>query len=277
MIKIDGKLPEKINSFIKGKPVTSSKPYPVKTYEDLYKLLPELSWLNRTYKLLFRGQDKDYLNDTGESTIYPSIYRGDVTRDIIESQFGILAKASGLLTNKFASQKITGHSVVRKLRLIRWTLLQHYEVCYTPLLDLTQSLVVACSFAQLSSAKKDPYSYVYLFGIPELPEKIVYNTSQEMIIINLQGSCPPGALRPYNQEGYLVGTLDTTTDYWKKSVLDFNRRLIGKFRIPNKKSFWGYAWSKIPRRLLYPKDDQIFNLSKEVRQDLAQLYKLPRR
>ena len=65
-----------------------------------------------------------------------------------------------------------------------WTLLQHYEVCYTPHLDLTQSLVVACSFAQMSSAKTDPYSYVYVFGVPELPEKIVYNTSQEMIIIN---------------------------------------------------------------------------------------------
>ena len=110
MIKIDGKLPKIISKFNKGKSAASSKAYPVKSYEELYKLFPELSWLNRAYKLLFRGQDKDYLNDVGESTIYPSIYRGSITRDIIESQFGILAKASGLPTKIFASKKSNLHN-----------------------------------------------------------------------------------------------------------------------------------------------------------------------
>jgi len=48
----------------------------------------------------------------------------------------------------------------------RRTILHHYSVCDTPSLDLTHSLRVACSFAQLSS--RDARAYVFVLGLPYL-------------------------------------------------------------------------------------------------------------
>ena len=75
--------------------------------------------------------------------------------------------------------------------------------------------------------------------------------------MRLLSICPPEALRPHFQEGYVVGTLDITTEYERKSELDFNRRLIRKFSIPNDSRFWGEKDSPIPKELLYPDADDL--------------------
>ena len=79
---------------------------------------------------------------------------------------------------------------------------------------------------------------------------------------------PPDDLRPYFQDGYLAGTEDLTTDYDSKPELDFNNRLIAKFIIPNWNKFWGKGFSKIPHSILYPKNDKVLNLCKDIKTKL---------
>ena len=60
--------------------------------------------------------------------------------------------------------------------------------------------------------------------------------------------------------GYLAGTADLTTDYDDKNELDFNRRLVAQFEIPNDASFWGKGLSRVGDDELYPSDDSIRDL-----------------
>lgn len=130
-------------------------------------------------------------------------------------------------------------------------------------MDFTQSLRVAASFAQLNSTEKE--SYVYAFGLPYLTNRISSNSEHDLVNIRLLSICPPLALRPYYQEGYLVSTEDIESEYDDKTELDFNRRLIAKFRIPNSKSFWGKDFNPIPESALYPSRDKIKELCEEIR------------
>jgi uncharacterized protein YutE (UPF0331/DUF86 family) len=86
--------------------------------------------------------------------------------------------------------------------------------------------------------------------------------------IRLLSICPPEALRPYFQEGYLAGTDEVTTQYESKSELDFNNRLIAKFRIRGGSNFWGGGFRALPREVLYPSRDQVQDVCDGLREDL---------
>jgi uncharacterized protein YutE (UPF0331/DUF86 family) len=87
--------------------------------------------------------------------------------------------------------------------------------------------------------------------------------------VRLLSICPPDALRPYFQEGYLAGTEDITTEYESKTELDFKNRLIAKFEIPNEPSFWGRGFSKIPEAVLYPKGDRVEKICDLIKEKLS--------
>ena len=74
------------------------------------------------------------------------------------------------------------------------------------------------------------------------------------------------SLRPHFQEGYLAGTDEITDNYDRKTELDFNNRLIVKFEIPAKGTFWGRGFHQIPESSLYPKSDPIKTLCEEIRE-----------
>lgn len=169
--------------------------------------------------------------------------------------------------DRFKAAKIDGHRELRQKRYIQWSILQHYEVVPTPLLDLTHSLRVACSFAQMSSP--DPTCYVYVFGLPYLTNRISINSEHDIVNVRLLSICPPSALRPYFQEGYLAGTADVTTEFDSKTELDFRNRLIAKFAMPRAKTFWGSGFDQIPESALYPKGDSILDLCRTLQTDLA--------
>lgn len=147
---------------------------------------------------------------------------------------------------------------------IQWSIIQHYQVCDTPLLDLTQSLRVACSFAQIGS----PDGYVYVFTLPYVMNRVSNNSEHDIVNIRLLSICPPEALRPYFQEGYLAGTEDITNEYESKDKLDFRNRLIAKFQIPSQVKFWGRGFSSIPESVLYPRGDRIEKLCKKISLEL---------
>ena len=71
-------------------------------------------------------------------------------------------------------------------------------------------------------------------------------------------------MRPYFQEGYLAGTDESLDEYDSKSDLDFNRRLVAKFRLSKSAKFWGKGFSPIPKGALYPAGDKIARICKQI-------------
>jgi len=267
MRQIKGQLTEEISRFIGNKPLDKADAFPVTTYRQLVEQIAKLAYLNKDNLLFFRGQGIDYRNRNGASTIYPAIYRGDyVIQREMNNRFRLLDHAARKLRDIFEEEKIQGYEDLVWKKYIQWSILQHYEVCDTPLLDLTHSLHVACSFAQHGS--QDKFCYVYVFGLPYVMNRISHNSEHDIVNIRLLSICPPEALRPYFQEGFLVGTEDVTNEYDKKDKLDFNNRLIAKYQILSLTRFWGNDFSKIPESVLFPRGDRIGKLCKEISLEL---------
>jgi len=264
MRQIDGHLPHEIEKYYTKKSAAESDGYPVKNFKELVEISASISYLNKDYLIFYRGQNTDYKNKAGRSTFYPTIYRGDpLRRKEIDYRFSVLNDSCRTLKEKFEENSVQGYAELKRKKLIQWSVLQHYEVCETPLMDFTQSLRVAASFAQLNTKNKE--SYIYAFGLPYLTNRISSNSEHDLVNIRLLSICPPLALRPYYQEGYLVATEDIESEYDDKTELDFNRRLIAKFRIPNRKTFWGSDFNPIPESALYPSRDKIKELCEEIR------------
>jgi hypothetical protein len=156
--------------------------------------------------------------------------------------------------------------MLNKYPEIAWSLLQHYEICDTPLLDLTHSLHVACSFA--FDRNEGEFGIVYVLGMPWPTDAISYNTYEELVNIRLLSVCPPQAQRPFFQEGYLAGPFPNyqINDPDRVNQFDFARRLIAKFEIPIRNlNFWGIGFSRIPSEKLYQANDLVKNICEELK------------
>ncbi|MEJ2092577.1 MAG: FRG domain-containing protein [Syntrophobacterales bacterium] len=190
------------------------------------------------------------------------MYRGDrVKRIEMDIRFDRLSRASQRLSDYLETEGLEGYQDVKRRRYIQWSIIQHYEVCPTPFLDLTHSLRVACSFAFLDAEDFDPY--VFVFGLPYMTNRISINSEHDIINVRLLSICPPDAFRPYYQEGYLVGTDEITNEYTDKTELDFNRRLIAKFKL-NKEHFWEEGFDAIPQSALYPDGDRVKAICEQI-------------
>lgn len=241
----------------------------VDSFTELVKTIARIAYLHKDYLLFFRGQNHDYQNKGGASTYYPSIYRGEkVTKSELELRFDILHSASARLVDEFERSGIEGYRDVKRRKYIQWSILQHYEVCPTPLLDLSQSLRVACSFAFLSANEGEPYLGV--FGLPYLTNRVSINSEHDIINIRLLSICPPEALRPYFQDGYVAGTDEITNIFESKTELDFNNRLIAKFCLRNKDGFWRDDFDKIPYDYLFPAEDKVLEICRSIKDDMGQ-------
>lgn len=237
--------------------------FPVSTFRELVEHVARLSFKNKDYLLFYRGQSDDYRNKAGVSSFYPTIYRGDrLSQQELSLRFDTLKQRSHLLVDQFENLKIEGYKEVSRRKSIQWSILQHYEVCPTPYLDFTHSLRVACSFATINNTSDR--AYVFIFGLPYFTNRISINSEHDIINIRLLSICPPTALRPYFQEGYLVGTDTITNKYDSKGELDFNNRLVAKFEIPNSDSFWGRGFHRIPQESLYPDNDPIQRICHQI-------------
>tara|TARA_R110002020_G_scaffold75065_6_gene191430 strand:- start:8568 stop:9686 length:1119 start_codon:yes stop_codon:yes gene_type:complete len=268
MRQIYGNLTKELRKHTSPKEVGKHSGYKVTTFRKLVEQVAKLAYLNKDYLLFYRGQKNDYRNKANNSTFYPTIYRGDyVSQQELDFRFDRLESACKILSQLFKENKIEGHTELRRKKYIQWSVLQHYEVTETPLIDLTQSLRVACSFAQIWNEQKT--AFVYVFGLPYYTNRISVNSEHDLINVRLLSITPPEALRPYFQEGYLVGTDDLTNEYDNKSELDLNTRLIAKFEIPNNNRFWGTDFKRIPETALYPKKDRIESICREIGQEVS--------
>lgn len=265
MRPIEGQLTEEIKKAIGRKKLAVADAYTVTRYRQLVEHVAKLAYLNKDYLLFFRGQPMDYRNRANASTFYPSIYRGDyVPSREIRHRFDVLQGAGRLLAEEFKSRNLPGATELRRKKYIQWSVLQHYEVCRTPLIDLSHSLRVACSFAVDGNKGND--AYVFVFGLPFITNRISMNSEHDLVNVRLLSICPPNALRPYFQDGYLAGTEDVSDEYDDKSELDFNNRLIAKFHFKNEPGFWGKNFAPIPHDALYPRKDEVEELCKLVKE-----------
>lgn len=243
----------------------------INRFSELVNEVAELSFNNHENMLFYRGQSIDFKKpNSNTSTLYPSIYRGriDSKNDNLALKVRLLNKASELLVDAIKKTKILGKDEIVKKRYVQWSILQHYEVCDTPLLDITHSLRVACSFALNNN--NDEYGFIYVLALPYVTHRISTNSEQETIIIRLLSICPPQALRPYYQDGYLVGTEFVIDDISTKSELDFERRLVGKYRIKNSPDFWDQSAKEISNTNLYPNEgDDFITIINSVKERLG--------
>src|SRR5690606_38796111 len=154
----------------------------------------------------------DFLNKAGSTTIYPGVYRSEnSSKEELRHRFALLEQACKELVKRWTESKLEGLRDIRQKTYVQWSILQHYGVLETPLLDITHSLRVACSFAQHDSTSDQ--SIVYALGLPQVSNRISINSEEDLVNVRLLSICPPSALRPHFQEGFLAGTTDVSWDF----------------------------------------------------------------
>lgn len=251
----------------------------VSDYPALAAKIAELQFRNRDYVLMFRGQKSDHMNQNGLSTLQPSIFRatGDGKyHETVKEKFRILNEVEGIMESEYLNSLHIGSDEISRFRLIRWSIIQHYEICDTPLLDVTQSLRIAASFATNNNDTDE--SFLYVLGVPQISGAITVNAESGVQTIRLSSVCPPSAMRPHIQEGFLLGNYPDIDIYRQKeeyglSEMDFGKRLVAKFKI-NPETFWapGGQFQKIGPRALYPasKDDPIYQIAKSIKKKIGE-------
>ena len=243
-----------------NKEIRESKPARINNFRELVQAVAKIANHNPDYSMFFRGQQRDYKINSGASSFYPTIFRSpsqSLSMKELEDRYKKLDGYSSKLLSKLDDLSIDNVKKLKKFPELTWSILQHYEVCGTPLLDFTHSLRVAASFALDSHSLNDTNdsAFIFAFGFPYPNGTISYFTEEELLNVRLLSASPAEALRPHFQEGYLLGSFPPR-EIRKQPSLDFGRRLIAKFEIP-KRGFWGVDFHAIPRSALYPLDDEI--------------------
>jgi hypothetical protein len=247
------------------------------TYFELAKKIAEIQFRNREHILLFRGQKQDYRTTKGSSMLKASIFRLDgkeiPTASVLQKRFAKLRIAEDQLVEKYSSKKMLGFDRLKRQRIIRWAILQHYEVCATPLIDVTHSLRIASSFA--SSKNDTEQAFVFVFGVPNLSGAVTASSEAGLQIIRLSSACPPDAIRPHIQEGYLLGEYPEISDFRQNShyryhELDFGRRLIAKFCFNPQTFSKSINYPKAPDGALYPAEhrDPLLQIAESIKVEL---------
>lgn len=230
----------------------------VETFHDLIMEIAELSYKNPDVMLFYRGQTNNFIKKK-YSTLYPSIYRPDNAKNI-KFEFELLENATSILLKELEKNScidVDELKEIKKIKLLQYAILQHYEVCNTPLLDVTQSLKVACSFAILDN--KYNIGYIYVLGLPYITGRISVDSEDYITNIRLLSISCSSSKRPFFQEGYLVQTEFTSDSDINKGELDFNRRIVAIYEFENNEKFWG-SENPISKDNLYPIEDKMKDL-----------------
>ena len=241
----------------------------VASYRKLLELVAQIAGLNPQYQLFFRGQTNNWLDGKLVPTLYSGIWRDPLTSVRLDERRDTLNGAGNELVERlgdFYGRRSDAKVFLEQLRrnpLVRWALLQHYGICDTPLLDVTRSLQVACTFARLGA--EHGHGYVYVLALPYQREAISIDDNEGMTVMSLLGVTPPSARRPLNQDGFLI----STSEWWRytadRSAGDaprtvdrpnYYKRVMTVFRIPTGDEFYqDSGLSDFGNDWLCPKDD----------------------
>ena len=259
----------------KNSQVRASDGHAVGSYLELARKVATLQYRNPNFVLLFRGQSADHRNRMKNTSLKPGLFRpargvaGNPAQDVLAQRFARLKAAEQALMDGYGAVDASGVTRLKRQRILRWSILQHYEICETPLLDVTHSLRIAASFA---SASEKPDVFVYVLGVPNLSGSITASAEAGLQIVRLSSVCPPQAVRPHIQEGYLLGQYPDLGDFEQKALYDhyetdFGVRLVAKFRLETG-AFWKRSkqFPQVSQKALYPtdKDDPLCKLAGEI-------------
>jgi hypothetical protein len=248
----------------------------VNSFLELARKIAELQFLNRDHVLLFRGQGGDQRNVKGNTSVKPTLFRpegkGNPDRATLEKRFEILARAERALVGRYQAAGFRGLDRIKRHHVLRWSILQHYEVCATPLLDVTHSIRIAASFASLCGKSR---AYLFVLGVPNLSGAVTASAEAGLQIVRLASVCPPQAMRPHIQEGYLLGQYPEVTGIAEREnyfhyEMDFGLRLVAKFYFePN--SFWtDNDFLEVAESALYPNaKDPLHQLALDVQKEVG--------
>lgn len=251
----------------------------VHSFLELATKIAELQFRNRNHVLVFRGQSGDYRNKKSNSTLKPTLFRplkkGNPSSSTLIKRFETLREAEKELALRYVQAGFLGIDRLKRQRILRWAILQHYEVCPTPLLDITISLRIAASFG---SHDCEDQAFLFVLGVPNLSGAITASAEAGLQIVRLSSVCPPKAIRPHLQEGYLLGEYPEMSDFAQKQEyfhyeIDFGRRLVAKFRF-NPKTFWkDDTFPMVSKEALYPSSegDPFSKVALEVGQSISHL------
>ena len=256
--------------------IRSRSAHSVKSFMDLATKVATLQFMNRDFVLLFRGQTRDHKNQLKNTSLKSSLFRPtkrvNPDANTIEKRFEMLRSAEDLLVQEYSGHRFFGRTRLIRQKILRWSILQHYEVCPTPLLDVTHSLRVAASFA--SDGANDE-AFVFVLGVPNLSGAVTASAEAGIQIVRLSSVCPPEAVRPHIQEGYLLGEYPEMTGYDQKQhyghyEVDFGQRLVAKFKF-NPKTFWrDRSFPRIETSALYPnRNDPLFSFTQGLKKALG--------
>ena len=247
-----------VTSFVRSNTIN------IETFHDLIMEIAELSYKNPDVMLFYRGQNNNYIK-TKYATLYPTIYRSNSVKDI-KFDFEVLEKTSTMLMAELEKDNNVDKEEInelKKIKLLQYSILQHYEVSKTPLLDLTQSLKVACSFAILDN--EDNTGYIYVLGMPYINGRISVDSEDYITNVRLLSISSSSSKRPFFQEGYLVQTEFSSDGDIEKGELDFNRRIVAIYKFKNTETFWG-SERPIERENLYPEDDTMKDICERLKE-----------
>ena len=259
--------------------VRSASGHRVTSFMELATKIAELQFMNRDYVLLFRGQSADHRNVKDNTTLKPSLFRpgksgGNPKPDELELRFDTLQLAEEELLRRYKAQKFLGVDRLTRHRILRWSILQHYEVCPTPLLDVTHSIRIAASFASVGAKAN---AFIYVIGVPNLSGAITASAEGGLQIVRLSSVCPPSAVRPHIQEGYLLGEYPELSNFKQKEhyahyEIDFGRRLVAKFSFDPTKFWASREFPRVSEQALYPPaaDDPLHKVALEVKASVEQ-------
>ncbi len=221
---------------------------------------------------LFHSESKTDGKKAGRSD--PSrVYKPNIAEEPLRENFRKLKEAEVQLRYEYAASGHEGKKLMDRYRILRWAILQHYKVCGTPLLDVTQSLRVAASFASLENDSAT--GYVHVLGVPNLSGTLTASAEAGLQVIRLSGICPSSARRPHVQQGYLLGEYPEMGDWDQKAhypqhEIDPARRLVAKFKL-DPSTFWNDA-SEFPRikktGLYQSKNDTLYDLTRPIERAL---------
>ena len=246
----------------------------VSSFVELATKVAELQFRNWDHVLMFRGQGSDHRNRAKATSLKPSLFRPEAGRtanpdaDALARRFRLLDDAEARLARAY---DFLGRERVRRHRILRWSILQHYEVCGTPLLDVTHSLRTAASFASLAGKEQ---AFVFVLAVPNLSGAVTASAEAGLQIIRLASVCPPEAKRPHIQEGYLLGEYPDIPEFRQKQLyeayeIDFGRRLIAKFRFKPQKFWTDEGFPPVPKAALYPEADNLFNVAERIKRQIG--------
>jgi len=253
--------------------------YSIKSYPQLLNCIAAIKYQNPSFDIFFRGQNKDYpTNDNGlTSGLYPSIFRNAFNRPsgaltppkIVQRRYEILNKAENILIDELSNPDLKFNAqMFKRFPILRWSILQHYEICDTPLLDVAPVLDIALTFG---SGQDQDSAYLYGIALPRHTQIVSNSVLTETQSINLAQICPPNFLRPHYQNGFLIGNYPSVMNYEVKirGTYNFSNRLLVKFKIENIGELTRTGFNKLLTELIMPDEqDQLIPIVKSIAEQI---------